>query len=389
MVRGELRTMIEHVVQNDSWTARRLREVGVHRATDVHELSRLPLTSREQLAADQRTHPPFGTNLARPLSDYVRASTTRGSTGRPLHWLDTASALAHRAAVWRLVFSQFGVKPDDQVLVALPTQSVSADCMVGGQELGALMIQTGDARRDLSTYGATVLVCTPSNALQVARAPREQLGLRLVLLCGEPGGSVLNVRRRIETTLGVRCADAYALAELGVVAWECATERGCLHVSNDVLPELIDSELVLTGLTDWHMPLVRYCTGDLVRDLAQCGCEAAPLALVGGIIGRRIEVLNVRGVRLLPSIVEDIVRRHPAVVEVGLRVFGPRERCELTIELEPEAAVASESDRSRVAAEVSEDIRRSLGLLIPCEVVSPGSLRAQPSGRRARRLTRQ
>ena len=52
--------------------------------------------------------------------------------------------------------------------------------------------------------------------------------------------------------------------------------------------------------------------------------------------------------------------------------------------------VNGEGDPARVAAEVSEDLRRSLGVRLECEVVAPGSLsKYYDAGRRARRLSRQ
>jgi phenylacetate-coenzyme A ligase PaaK-like adenylate-forming protein len=72
--------------------------------------------------------------------------------------------------------------------------------------------------------------------------------------------------------------------------------------------------------------------------------------------------------------IENIVRRHPAVTEYQIAQYQIRGACELAVEVEPDQAVASEGDRARVAAEVAEDLRRSLGLRLPCEAIPPGSL---------------
>ena len=76
-----------------------------------------------------------------------------------------------------------------------------------------------------------------------------------------------------------------------------------------------------------------------------------------------------------------------------------RGECELAIEIEPDEAVASEGDRARVAAEVAEDVRRSLGIRLQCEAIPPLSvsrsesrprrLRVATSGLRASMLRRQ
>jgi hypothetical protein len=92
---------------------------------------------------------------------------------------------------------------------------------------------------------------------------------------------------------------------------------------------------------------------------------------------------------LLPSTIEQIVRRHPAVVDFQLRTFEVRGDCEVLVLVETTASIASEGDRARVAAEVSEDLRRSLGLRLHCDVLPPGSPASElDPGRRARRLNR-
>jgi hypothetical protein len=60
------------------------------------------------------------------------------------------------------------------------------------------------------------------------------------------------------------------------------------------------------------------------------------------------------------------------------------------VQLEVTEAVASEGDRARVAAEVAEDLRRSLGIRLHCDVVAPATISStHVAGRRAQRLTRQ
>jgi len=82
------------------------------------------------------------------------------------------------------------------------------------------------------------------------------------------------------------------------------------------------------------------------------------------------EPMKIRGKTVLPSTIEEIVKRHPAVVNVHLRVYQRPTDCEIAVELETDAAIASEGDRARVAAEVSEDLKRSLGIRLQCDVVA-------------------
>ena len=120
-----------------------------------------------------------------------------------------------------------------------------------------------------------------------------------------------------------------------------------------------------------------------------CGCGSTSARAEGGVRGRVSERLRVRGLDLLPTSFELVVRRHPAVVDYRLKVYRVRGECEAGVQVELDGAVASEGDLARVTSEVGEDLRRSLGLRLQVEAVPPGSLHDQDAGRRARRLSRQ
>ncbi len=206
----------------------------------------------------------------------------------------------------------------------------------------------------------------------------------------------------IEEQFGARCLDVYHLVEAGVVGWGC-TVGDAIHLNEDEFAiESIEphgdgpvddghlGELVLTTRTERGTPLVRYRTGDLAQiSQATCACGSTLGRAEGGVRGRLSERFMVRGVEVLPSTIEHVVRRHPAVIEYHLLVYQVRGECELGVKIELDGAIASEGDLARVAAEVGEDLRRSLGLRLQCEVTPPGSLNDQDAGRRARRLRRQ
>jgi phenylacetate-CoA ligase len=253
------------------------------------------------------------------------------------------------------------------VLVALDEPACHAALL----ELGARAISappTHAARAStLVTDAATVLMCTPSDALRLAEAAAQQhldLGesaVRLVFVTGEPGGHVPHTRQRIEDRFGARCVDVYGLAELGPVGWECPAGPNGIHIHEELVVEVDAGELVLS----------QHRTGDVVQvDAERCACGRETLRVLGRISDR----LVVRGVEVWPSTIENIVRRHVAVTEYRIVEYQVGGGCELAVEVEPDQAVASEGDRARVAAEVAEDLRRSLGLRVPCEAIPPDTL---------------
>jgi phenylacetate-CoA ligase len=308
------------------------------------------------------------------------------------------------------VFQAGGVDSDDRVLLALPVGSaIGSDAYLALFNQGVLTLAAdGVALGDIREFAPTVLIATVSDALRVAYlAARDNLDLaessvRLAVLTGEPGGSLPVTRRILEGRWGATCLDVYALTEVGVVGWGCDARGDGLHLDGSQLtlqaldPEggaAVDpgelGELVITTPDSWGTPLTDFHTGDLVRlgpDGSQCGAGAWAL---GGVLGRVSERMVVRGTVLLPSTIEQIVRRHPAVVDFQLRTFEVRGDCEVLVLVETTPLIASEGDRARVAAEVSEDVRRSLGLRLHCDVLPPGSPATElDAGHRARRLNR-
>jgi phenylacetate-CoA ligase len=148
------------------------------------------------------------------------------------------------------------------------------------------------------------------------------------------------------------------MRELGPVGWQCPTLDRGVHLME---PIKVDASDVV----------------EAVDAPCQCGRNAVVVR------GRKSDLVTVRGVDILPSTIENIVRRHPAITEYRLDAYHVRGEVELAIEIEPAEAVATEGDRARVAAEVAEDLKRSVGLRLQCEAVPVGSLpRDDPRPRR-------
>ena len=105
-------------------------------------------------------------------------------------------------------------------------------------------------------------------------------GLKSIIVAGETGGSLPEVRNRITSAWGkgMTIQDHYGMTEVGPVAYEVPGGRGGLRIILDsYYPEVIDpntldsvkdgerGELVLTTLGRVGCPVFRYRTGDLVK----------------------------------------------------------------------------------------------------------------------------
>jgi phenylacetate-CoA ligase len=143
---------------------------------------------------------------------------------------------------------------------------------------------------------------------------------------------------------GVAAFQAYATADLGVVAYETEARNG-LVVNENVIVEIVRpgtgdpvpdgevGEVVVTRL-DGQYPLLRFATGDLsrmVKGKSTCGRTGARLA---GWLGRADQTTKIKGMFVHPGTVAEIMRRHPEIAKVRLVVTRAKEQDAMTLQAE-------------------------------------------------------
>jgi len=363
--------------------------------------ARFPLTTKQELVEDQAAHPPYGSNLTHPVGHYTRCHQTSGTTGAPLRWLDTPESWAAMTDDWATVLRAAGITAADRIFFAFSFGPFLGFWLAfeAAGKLGVLSIAGGgmssaQRARVIREHACTVLCCTPTYALHLAEASQAEgidpaTGrIRLVVVAGEPGGSIPAVRERISTAWGgARVFDHHGMTETGPVTYEHPGRPGDLVVmERSFLAEVIDpattlpvqagerGELVLTTLRRTGSPLIRYRTGDLVQSRRIDGDRV----LEGGILGRVDDMVVVRGVNVYPTALDALVRTSASAGEYRVTVDRRSHLAELSIELESDAAEAEA---------VSRRIQESLALRVPVTVAAPGSLpRFELKARRWRTL---
>jgi phenylacetate-CoA ligase len=261
------------------------------------------------------------------------------------------------------------------------------------QQHGALMLPGGGMTtlqrlammRDLE---ATVLVCTPSYALHLAEVaqgegmhPARDLKVRKTLHAGEPGAGIPATRERIETLWGAECFDHPGASEVGAWGCSCSARRG-VHVNEaEFIAEVLDpetgspaepgetGELVMTNLGRACFPVVRYRSGDIVRPLPRhtCGCGRTNLLLEGGILGRRDDMVTIRGVNVFPSAFLALLNAVPEVGEHRLTAYQFQSMDQLHVEYEE---LGARDRREQLVAL----IREKLGIRVTVQSHGGGAL---------------
>jgi phenylacetate-CoA ligase len=359
----------------------------------LDELSGFPWTTKSELVGNVDTV--SARNRTWSDEHYVRFHQTSGTSGRPLQIWDTRADWEWWMACWKFIYGRACLQPGEPVFIAASFGPYIGfwSAFEGAVASGGRAIASGGlssiARLELlQKTEAKVLVATPTYALHLAEVAKEQgydpstSTIRCIIVAGEPGGSLDSVRRRLASTWGADVLDHAGATEIGPwgVGW-------LQHPGLEVLEEWFHpefraiaadrparqgemAELVLTTLGRSGCPVIRYRTGDVVKQAWPTHQEIAEgrsprVWLQGGILGRTDDMLVIRGVNIFPSAVENIIKSFPEIVEHRLTVNREGNLDMLSVEIE---------DQLASPARVAQELHVRLGLRIKVKVVPAGAL---------------
>lgn len=177
---------------------------------------------------------------------------------------------------------------------------------------------------------------------------------------------------------GIQGYQAYATADVGLVAYETSAREG-LVIDEGVIVEIVrpgtgtpvpDGEVGEVVVTVLHpqYPLVRFGTGDLSAVLAGTCPTGRTNRRIKGWMGRADQTAKVRGMFVHPSQVAEVVRRHPQVLRARLVVEGEMANDRMTLRIES----AAQDDALTQA--VAQSVRDITKLRADVQWGAPGSL---------------
>ena len=371
-----LRETLAWVRDRSPFYRERLAAVG---AIDDYESFRTQVarTTKTDVAAEQRSAPPYGRLLAVPT---VQIAVVHSSPG-PIYIPRTAAEQGGTPVLVHAL-ETIGVRRGDVAHVTL-----SYHVMPGGlrlhrafEERGCIVINGGTGASELQVQiarelGATVYAGTPSffaNLLDTARKlglePRRDLRYRIGFSTAQALTPAL--RRELESGFGVELFDHCGEALIGPVAGECRAHRGMHLHEGELFLEFLDpqsgepvgegevGEVVATHLGRRALPLVRYAPGDAYRLLAgSCPCgDPSPRVEFVGQVG---VIRKVKGVLVHPAQVAQLLGEFPEAGRFQIVVDRPEgqryERATLRIGLRDGLAGADAAEwRRRVAERVKQ-----------------------------------
>ena len=379
-------------------------------ASDIRSLddiALLPFTSK----ADLRDTYPFGL-FATSLRDVVRVHASSGTTGKPIVVAYTRQDVEVWTSVMVRSLAACGLHEGDIIQNAygygLFTGGLGAH--YGAEGIGSTVIPISGGNTDrqimvMKDFGATAICCTPTYFLHlIDRAAQlgvdlKSLPLRVGVFGAEPWTD--SMRRHIESATNIQAFDIYGLSEIigPGVAIECPCHDG-LHIFEDhfypeiidpdsgrVLPDGEEGELVLTTLSKWAMPMIRYRTRDitaLIPGACDCGRSLRRMRRIGR---RSDDMLIVRGVNVYPSQIEAVLLEVEGTLP-HYQIILTREHGLDQIEVQVEVTAQVFSDRvgalEALEEKLADTLERVLGIRIKITLVEPQTI--QRSEGKAKRV---
>ena len=364
----------------------------------LDDLKRLPFVTKQ----DMRDNYPFGL-FAVPKNDLVRIHASSGTTGKPTVVGYTQGDLD----VWTECVSRIacmgGATKDDvaQICFGYGMFTGALGLHYGLENIGATIIpsSTGNSEKQImymKDFGTTLLVATPSYALRLAEVAREigldpakDLNVKTLLVGSELLTDAMREEMHKYWGCDVKITSNYGMSELmgPGVSGECLEVCG-MHINEDFfIPEIIDpvteevlpegeqGELVITCIKKEGIPLIRYRTRDITRlfyDKCKCGrtfCRMENLS------GRSDDMLKIRGVDVFPRQIEE--------VKLGIEELGPHYEIvlerdgyldKMTIKVELATITDSFATLEKISATLKSRLRTILGLDAKVMLESPNTL---------------
>jgi phenylacetate-CoA ligase len=403
-------SLIQRVYEKVPYYREQMDKAGVKPSdiTGVADLHRLPFTTKEDL----RLNYPFGLFTV-PLDDVVRIHASSGTTGKPTVVGYTNKDIDAWAELMARSLACAGAHKGDMVHNAygygLFTGGLGAH--YGAEKLSATVIPVsgGNTKRQImlmQDFGSSVLLCTPSYALNIAEVMQEMgvdpesLKLRVGIFGAEPWSQ--NMKDEIEKKLNIKALNIYGLSEVmgPGVSCECIEGEKGLHVFEDhfiaeiinpdtgeVLPPGEIGELVFTTITKEAFPVIRYRTKDLTRLMAEpCSCGRT-FYRMDRVMVRTDDMLIIRGVNVFPSQIEHVLMGVEEV-EPHYVIIVNREGSLDTIEVQVEINENVFSDEIKVLEGLSKriqgEIKDLLGISCKVKLVEPKTI--QRSEGKAKRV---
>ena len=343
---------------------RLLADVDPDSVTSREALATLPVTRKSELLEMQKAARPFGGFSA---VGWGAACRRVFASPGPLYEPEGARPDYYRLA--RALFAA-GFRAGDLVHNTFSYHFTPAGSMMetAAHALGCTVFPAGVGQTEqqlaaIADLQPNAYVGTPS-FLRILLEKADELGVSVSFTKAFVSGEAFppSVREAFGAR-GIQAFQAYATADIGLIAYETPAREGMV-VDEDILLEIVRpgtgdpvapgevGEVVVTTFNPDY-PLIRFGTGDLSAVLLGASPCGRTNVRIKGWMGRADQTTKVKGMFVHPGQIAQVVRRHPEITRARLVVDNPELNDRMTLMCEV-AGGGSEALAGAVAASIRE-----------------------------------
>ncbi len=361
-----------------------LAEIDPETVTSRDALAKLPVIRKGELLSRQQADRPFGGFVGDWRGRVARVYASPGPIYEPEgrgadYWRTARAMFAAGFRAGDLVHNSFSyhMTPGGWIMEA----GVLA---LGGTVFPAGVGQTEQQVQAMAELRPDAYTGTPS-FLKILLEKADELGLDIscvkkALVSGEAFPP--SVRDALAAR-GVQGYQAYATADLGVIAYETPAREG-LVADEGVIVEIVRpgtgdpvpagevGEVVVTAFNRDY-PLIRFGTGDLSAILPGASPCGRTNLRIKGWMGRADQTTKIKGMFVHPSQVADVLKRHPEVSRARLVVDNADGQDRMTLNCE---STASDGLSDAIVASLREitKLRGEVAFFAPGQLPNDGKV---------------
>lgn len=376
---GGLPGLVGNAVRDAPGWRAHLEGIAPEEVTSREALARLPILRKSALPDLQAADPPFGGFASAAPGSYGRLLMSPGPIFEPE---------ARRQDYWRTARAFFaaGFRSGDVVHNSFAYHlSPGAFIMeAGARAVGCAVVPAGIGNTEAQVAALAQLkpsgfTGTPDYLKTLldagAEAGRDLSSVSRALVSG---GALFPALRNEYDERGIACRQCYAIAELGLVAYESAAMEGMI-VDEGVILEIVrpgtgdpvpDGEVGEVVVTTFNpdYPMIRLATGDLSAVMAGTSPCGRTNMRIKGWMGRADQSAKMKGLFIRPEQVAEIARRHGELGRLRLEIARADNQDVMTLRAE------FGGDANGLAGMVGETLRAVTKMKGGVELVAPGSL---------------
>ncbi len=370
---------IAHAKANAPAFGKLLADVDAEAVTSREALASLPVTRKSELLELQKASRPFGGFAAARWGTACRR--VFASPG-PLYEPEAARPDYYRLA--RALFAA-GFREGDLVQNTFSYHFTPAGSMMetAAHAIGCTVFPAGVGQTEqqvaaIADLRPNAYTGTPS-FLRIILDKADELGVRASFTKAFVSGEAFPATvRDAFSERGIRASQAYATADVGLIAYETPAREGMV-LDEDLILEIVRpgtgepvapgevGEVVVTTFNPDY-PLIRFGTGDLsaiMPGISPCGRTNVRIR---GWMGRADQTTKVKGMFVHPGQIAAVIKRHPEVTRARLVVDNPDMVDRMTLQCEVQKG---DDALARGLADSVRELTKLRGEVVFC---APGAL---------------